>query len=663
MDPYEATNVLFSKVKNIDPEHASKIMGFFLIQDLEEKDLIRLAFGPETILRTMILKAKSQLGLPSKTFSTPTSPSPLNPISRPNSHNPFSQSSPRVANTNGFPTSPSSNSWSLGSPNNGNSGNTFSPKASPFLSYDNIRAAVQHRNVVGEGGDSGNSSDFIDELQLNEYLSFLNESSSSMNDEFVDPRVQGGGYAMNNGDTHLHRRSFSASDACIGTEEAGFGVGYKPCMYFARGFCKNGDNCKFMHSGFGDMLDGNGGGGVGSPSKLENLYLQQHHEQMMKLRAAQQHRLAAQFATGGISPLAFNKGLRFLLQQQNDSPRLGAADLVMDEEFHKFGRCHAERNDFLAMSLAEKANSASRQIYLTFPADSTFRDEDVSNYFSNFGSVQDVRIPYQQKRMFGFVTFLHPETVKLILARGNPHFICDSRVLVKPYKEKGKVPDKRQQHLQQRLERGSISPCSNLPVVDSAELYDQHLGARMYYNAQEMMMRRKLEEQAEFQRAIELQGRRLMNLHLPDLKCDLIRNHQRSLSVGAPVSLPTHTEINKTVNFPSDGMNNEVTKGTVQKEVDIGSIGNNGGGDGKEENSNHEGCARCECHDHSMDHGLPNTPFASPSKSTDSAGNQHADFATALTHANESTNHSVTLSSTENNLSVATTCTVDVASH
>lgn len=56
--------------------------------------------------------------------------------------------------------------------------------------------------------------------------------------------------------------------------------------------------------------------------------------------------------------------------------------------------------------------------------------------------MQDVRIPYQQKRMFGFVTFVHPETVRFILSKGNPHFICDSRVLVKPYKEKGKVLDK-----------------------------------------------------------------------------------------------------------------------------------------------------------------------------------------------------------------------------
>lgn len=62
--------------------------------------------------------------------------------------------------------------------------------------------------------------------------------------------------------------------------------------------------------------------------------------------------------------------------------------------------------------------------------------------YSMFGPVQDVRIPYQQKRMFGFVTFVYPDTVKHILAKGNPHYVCDSRVLVKPYMEKGKAPDK-----------------------------------------------------------------------------------------------------------------------------------------------------------------------------------------------------------------------------
>ena len=53
-----------------------------------------------------------------------------------------------------------------------------------------------------------------------------------------------------------------------------------------------------------------------------------------------------------------------------------------------------------------------------------------------------MRFCWYGMRTFGFVTFVYPETVKLILAKGNPHFICDARVLVKPYKEKGKVPDR-----------------------------------------------------------------------------------------------------------------------------------------------------------------------------------------------------------------------------
>ncbi|RAL52176.1 hypothetical protein DM860_017313 [Cuscuta australis] len=88
------------------------------------------------------------------------------------------------------------------------------------------------------------------------------------------------------------------------------------------------------------------------------------------------------------------------------------------------------------------SNMSSCQIYLTFPTDSTFSEDDFSNYYSLSGPVEDVRIPYREKRMFGFVTFVYPDIVKLILPKGNPHFVCDSRVLVKPYKEIGKVSDK-----------------------------------------------------------------------------------------------------------------------------------------------------------------------------------------------------------------------------
>jgi len=53
---------------------------------------------------------------------------------------------------------------------------------------------------------------------------------------------------------------------------------------------------------------------------------------------------------------------------------------MMNEDLQKFGRSRLERNDFSLNNIG-MMNPASRQIYLTFPADSTFKEEDVSNYF------------------------------------------------------------------------------------------------------------------------------------------------------------------------------------------------------------------------------------------------------------------------------------------
>lgn len=61
--------------------------------------------------------------------------------------------------------------------------------------------------------------------------------------------------------------------------------------------------------------------------------------------------------------------------------RMGAASVMMGDGCYKFGQSRSERNDLMLMAMEEKAKSASRQIYLTFPADITFKDEDVSNYF------------------------------------------------------------------------------------------------------------------------------------------------------------------------------------------------------------------------------------------------------------------------------------------
>ncbi|XP_057758670.1 zinc finger CCCH domain-containing protein 55-like [Arachis stenosperma] len=639
---YEATNVVLSKIKSIEPENASKIMGY-LLMNLEDSELVRLACSPDPVLHNIVIRVKTHLGL---TLSSPSSsPSPLNPITRP-STNPFSKSSPRLVASNGFdfarnPSSPSSSAWPLsGIPNN-----PISPKSSPLLSYENIRSVAVHSpsfspRVNGDCNPVGG--DFVDEQQVDEYFPFLGDSSK--NEELLDLGGQNL-QSLNNGDAPFHRRSYSASDACFGFEEGGPGIGYKPCLYFARGFCKNGSNCKFVHGALNDSF----GAIVGSPSRFEGL---EQHEEFLRLKTEHHRRLMASQLVAGTSPSSYDKYIDFLIMQQNDPQRAAATTAyMMGEEFHNFGRGRPERNEFLAMISAEKPNSASRQIYLTFPAESSFKDEDVSEYFSKFGPVQDVRIPYQQKRMFGFVTFVYPETVRLILSKGNPHFICDSRVLVKPYKEKGKIPDKRQQ--QQQSERGDFSPCLS-PRFDSKEPYDFHLGARMLYNPHDILLRRKLEEQAELQQVIDLQERRLKNLQLPDFKNIPIHHHhhQRSHSVGAPSPLShqlhgqvSTADLSSQNNIKGDltgyqgGLSYTLSLGTAegeeeqpqpQKEVGPAFIG---GFECSSENNNANANVEVKNLDNrNVEQALPDSFFASPTKA---AGDNVSDFS-SLAGINES---------------------------
>ncbi|KAI6669590.1 hypothetical protein NL676_004475 [Syzygium grande] len=564
MDANEATSIVLSKIRGIDPENASKIMGYLLIQDLTEKDLIRLAFGPETLLHSLILKAKTQMGLSSSALPAPSANPPHHPsllaapaISIPATHGTASahglpQSSPRITPRGDYEVGKG--------PFSGFAGSVARQNSSPSLPFESARpgsyfASLNGSSSSGGGVNAGGASDFMeDNNQLGDYFAFLNDSSKS-----------GDAFEMGyNADTHLHRRSYSESDVGFGCggEDACFGGGYRPCLYFARGFCKNGSNCKFLH---GDDFEGSVNF-VGSPSNFDA-------EEMMRLKVA--HQQGSTMKPRGWGYRGWRWEMNFI--------------------------------------------------------NSTFKDEDVSDYFSNYGPVQDVRIPYQQKRMFGFVTFVYPETVKLILTKGNPHFICNSRVLVKPYKEKGKIPEKRQQHQQQLFERGEFSPCSSHSLLDSGESYDHLARSRVFHNPQEMVIRRKLEEQANLQQAIELQSRRLMNLQLPDLKDDGIYHHLRSFSVGSPVSPPIHphTQISHKVVMPSDATNHvnaedcrnspaatiSVIAATAEQQlhhydVNAACAQDVGSGEGKTESSK---LTRSDSQG-SLENILPDSPFASPTK-------------------------------------------------
>ncbi|KAK4372062.1 hypothetical protein RND71_007446 [Anisodus tanguticus] len=652
MDAYEATKIVFQRIQNLDPENASKIMGILLIQDHGEKEMIRLAFGPEALVHLVILKARKELGLSSNSPSspsTPSSPSPFGVFSRQNSSS--SATSGRILGGISLP-SPLSITSNNHSSTVSASWSTTPSCFSDFQEADLVSPSASTISYTAANNSTMNSSappfycsgenDLIDEFQLQDQLSFLNDGSPTLgpkNPDVYYPQQQQQQQDLassTNGDSMLfssynwgggggvnglpHRRSCSVSDIYLGGDDPSGGLGWKPCLYFARGYCKNGSSCRFLH-------DGGPGEEVGSPNKFE---MMEHCQELLRSKSAQQQRLAtaSQLMASSnfpLSPMAANKCINFLQQQQlqsaESSPRAAAA-LMMVDDMHKLSRSRFERGDF-GLNGAGIANPGSRQIYLTFPADSTFKEEDVSNYFSTYGPVQDVRIPYQQKRMFGFVTFVYPETVKTILTKGNPHFVCSARVLVKPYKEKGKVPEKFRKQHQQQMERGEFAGCGSPTSLESSDPFDLQLGARMFYNSQDAMWRRKLEEQADLQQAIELQSRRLMNLQLLDVKRS---SHHRALSMGAVIPSPPHSPGFFSPNLVrSTDFSSREENGFAPKVVNFAAVSaerTNGNLTAKErecftaedENSNGKEMSKKEASDfqESLEHNLPDSPFASP---------------------------------------------------
>lgn len=313
MDSYEASRTVFSRIQSLEPENASKIMGYLLIQDYGEKEMIRLAFGPETLLQNLILKAKTQLGLMTKTLSTPSSPSPFNPISRPNPLS-LSSSSSRIS-SNGFelsnPPTPSSNAWPI------------SPSSGPVLSY----ASVVNRTSVNTNSGSFSStlpsfssaynstSDLFEEYPLQENT--LSRSTSTKTDDLFDPRLQWASMAASPSEyDDLQKQNYSVPGLYFGPEDVDSGFGCRPCLYFAKGFCKNGETCRFFH---GDSTGEAFNSVVGSPNN--NLNELEQCQELLRLRAAaQQQKLgsASQFMAGASFPYD-NKSMNSLMQRQLDT--------------------------------------------------------------------------------------------------------------------------------------------------------------------------------------------------------------------------------------------------------------------------------------------------------------------------------------------------------
>jgi hypothetical protein len=184
MDAYEATKVVFSRIQALDPDHAAKIMGFLLIQDHGEKEMIRLAFGPEALLHTVMAKARKDLGL----LPAPGS-GPGTPTSAAAAHSPFLLSRQNSGRCGGGGAGTAPSPLSVSSPSSWAPPPVFS-RSNSVVSNGAAADEALAAAAAGVGDDlmspaaSGNAppspffaagDPLLDELQLQEQLAFLND--------------------------------------------------------------------------------------------------------------------------------------------------------------------------------------------------------------------------------------------------------------------------------------------------------------------------------------------------------------------------------------------------------------------------------------------------------------------------------------------------------
>ncbi|GAV78368.1 OST-HTH domain-containing protein/RRM_6 domain-containing protein [Cephalotus follicularis] len=496
MDFSESTKVVYNRIQKLEPENVSKIIGYLLLQDHGEREMIRLAFSPDNLIHSLVYKAKSELRLSKPAVSAPISPSQVNLV-------------PVADSPRQFPPYSLASSCPVSSPVNLRSTNAYwDPQVTggdqqQVQNLDFVRPG--YTDLVAEDYRLQNQRQF---LTLDEQLESVNSSISDFSSSYYYPEPALG--------ARTSRRSPSLPEFPV-----------KVCHYFNKGFCKHGNNCRYFHGhpipeSFSQIFSPSSNDlshedQVFSPGSLEKLEMEltellksrrglpvsiaslpmMYYEKYGKTLQAEGYLTESQrHGKAGYS-------LTKLLARLKNSIRLidrcnmphGQHSVILAEDVSKYLEHACERGDSGGIV------AGSRQIYLTFPAESTFTEQDVSNYFNKFGPVQDVRIPCQQKRMFGFVTFVFAETVKQILAKGNPHFVCGARVLVKPYREKSRLVDRKfaekihhQMYYNQHFVDGNSDLHSMSRVCDSRLLRKHHMD--------------------EHEQALELERRRLSELEL-----------------------------------------------------------------------------------------------------------------------------------------------------
>ncbi|KAM7251391.1 hypothetical protein ACFE04_023274 [Oxalis oulophora] len=458
----ESARIVIDRIQQLEPEHVRRIIGYLFLQEPDEQKLATLAMSPDVVLQQIIYEAKVNL--------PPISPSITLP---PQNSGVYSQVSPR-----------------------------------PMLSPGSYRVQPP-----------------IWETAKQRDLDFMPFGYMDSMSDMENHRIFGLEEQMEA--LRLRNPNGFYSDA-IDLGDARDGMGYrrgwmndfpvKNCHYFNKGFCKHGSSCRYFHGQlpesfpqmFGHLMDDDH---TLLPGSLENLEME--IVELLKSRRGNPVSIASlptvyferygkNLQAEGYLTESQRHGkagysLTKLLARLKNSIRLidrphGQHAVILVEDASKYMESRNDRND------PGPIVNGSRQIYLTFPAESIFTEDDVAHYFSTYGPVEDVRIPCQQKRMFGFVTFTSPITVHAILSKGNPHFVCGARVLVKPYREKSKLVDRKYQE--------RYDPSVYYPPQYGDMDFDFHSVGR---NSAPRLVRKHLMEERE--RVFELERKRLAELH------------------------------------------------------------------------------------------------------------------------------------------------------
>ncbi|KAI4305652.1 hypothetical protein L6164_029007 [Bauhinia variegata] len=436
MDFSNSAKIVYDRIQKFEPEKASKIIGYLMLRSHGEHDMIRLAFCSDNMIQSEINKAMIDLGLSKPVVSAPISPIQVDHAT--------GLDLPRQL----MPLSPVSSNYILSPSTVVRSGNKYWDSQVPAN-----QQLMHNVDFVSPAYSDSFSENYLQNQMQHLNLETQVETINSVGSDFSS-------------NYHYTEPALGVRTRGISPSMPEFPV--KVCQFFNKGYCKRGNNCRYFHGhsmpeSFSPIL---------SPYLNEVLNEEQVFSPWslgkleMELTELLKSRRGFPVSIASL-PMLYNEkygktlqaegyltesqrhgkvgySLTKLLDRMKNSICLidrphGQHSVVLAEDVPKYLEYCGERGDPGGMV------ASSHQIYLTFPPDSTFHEQDVSNYFNTFGPVQDVRIPCQQKRMFGFVTFVYAETVRKVLAKGNPHFVVDSRVLVKPYREKSRLVDRKLQ--------------------------------------------------------------------------------------------------------------------------------------------------------------------------------------------------------------------------